>query len=288
MPRPVATAPPTPLVPARYLRQESAYRSLGPSRARSIGCGLLLKTDRILDFDDIAPGDYSAVWCLRGSGTYRDESGASWRLEPGTLFHRFPGRRHTTVFDPGCRWAEAFLMFAPSVGNALAGLGVIDPRRAVQRPGIDLALLDDLARQIGELRDAEEGELPRHLARLLQLLTELVSRDGERQQVDPHRAAVDLACRRLADEQRLPLPALARALGLSYERFRKVFRERMGMSPGEYRIRRRIDRARALLTSGAEPVKAIADTLGYPNPYAFSAQFKQVVGESPEAFRRRH
>ena len=73
---------------------------------------------------------------------------------------------------------------------------------------------------------------------------------------------------------------------MSYERFRKVFRARMGVSPAAYRIRRRIDRARELLVGGVS-VSRVADELGYANPFIFSAQFKRLVGASPRAFQRR-
>ena len=84
----------------------------------------------------------------------------------------------------------------------------------------------------------------------------------------------------------LGMTALSARLGLGYERFRKVFRQRVGMSPGEYRIRRRIDRARALIAQHRLSNTQVAHALGYRDPFTFSKQFKQVVGVSPGAFRR--
>ena len=100
---------------------------------------------------------------------------------------------------------------------------------------------------------------------------------------------VDEACRLLAEEAdgRTTLDQVARRLGLSYESFRKDFRARMGLSPGDYRIRRRMDRARELLVASRESIKEIAYELGYPNASVFSLQFKREVGLSPEHYRRR-
>jgi AraC-like DNA-binding protein len=75
-------------------------------------------------------------------------------------------------------------------------------------------------------------------------------------------------------------------MGLSYERFRKIFRQRQGLSPGDYRIRRRIDQAKALITQHRLSNKEIAYALGYADPFTFSKQFKQVVGMSPAVFRK--
>ena len=100
---------------------------------------------------------------------------------------------------------------------------------------------------------------------------------------------IDEACRLLAEEAtgRATLERIAKRLDLSYEIFRKEFRERMKISPGDYRIRRRLDRARELLLSTKTTVTDIADELGYPNASVFSLQFKRLIGSSPEHYRRR-
>lgn len=270
------------------LHSFTAYRSVGPRRDGQIGVGFLPKPGRIVDATDDRPHHYSAVWCLRGSGTYVDDGGTAWPLRAGSLFHRFTDRRHSTRFDPGCDWAECFIALAGTLAVALAAVGVIDPRRPVQHPGLDIGLATELHELVGTLRAAPERDLPSLTVRLVGILTALCMRDHADVAADPQRAVIDRACRRLTEDPRLDLARLARESGLSYERFRKRFREQVGVSPGEYRIRRRIDRARTLLQTPGTAIKAVAQELGYPNPYAFSAQFKLVVGESPEAFRRRH
>jgi AraC-like DNA-binding protein len=82
------------------------------------------------------------------------------------------------------------------------------------------------------------------------------------------------------------LQPLLDAHGISYERFRKIFREQTGLSPNDYRIRRRMDLARAMLVQQRSSIKQIAYTLGYPDPFSFSRQFKQVVGVPPKHFTR--
>jgi len=85
----------------------------------------------------------------------------------------------------------------------------------------------------------------------------------------------------LADS--LPLRELARRHHVSYPSFRRAFRRIMNVSPGEYRIRQRIDAACALLPD--HPVKEVADLLGYCDPFTFSLQFKKFTGMPPSEFR---
>lgn len=278
---------PSPAAPLRLLRNANAYRTLGAGQGVRIGVGFLVKSGRTVDFPWGRVAQYSAVWLLRGGGSYMDEQRRVHVLRPGSLFHRFHDRPHGTTIEPGSHWAEAFFCLPNAIATALMQIGAIDPRRPVSEPGVDLALLDDLDALREELTRAGESELPRLMNRIAGLLIDLLSREDGRGDA-PRRRLIDDACRRLADDPRCDLERLAAELGLSYERFRKVFRDATGVAPAAYRIRRRIDRARRLLVGGTQPLAAIADELGYPNQFAFSAQFKRLVGESPEAYRKRH
>jgi AraC-like DNA-binding protein len=255
------------------------------SRSGLLSCGIMAKRQAGRDRTGGRPDHYSAVWCLRGTGSFRDQRGAITVLVPGSLFHRFTDRDHANDLDPQGRWVEGYLAFGAPLERALVAMRVLDPSRPVQLPGLDLAHLRELLAIRDRLVEAPDRELPELLARIVALLVALVGRE-RRAAVEPHAALIDEACRRLAAEGRVDLPRLAAADGLSYERFRKLFRERIGLSPDAYRIHRRIERARALLESTDQPVQAIADQLGYANPFQFSAQFKRLVGMSPASYRK--
>ena len=72
---------------------------------------------------------------------------------------------------------------------------------------------------------------------------------------------------------------------MSYPTFRRRFRAAMQVSPGAYRVRRRLEQARLLLLE--KPVKQVAEELGYSDPFTFSAQFKAHFGLSPQHFQMR-
>ncbi len=279
---PLAAAP---VAPLRLLRHAAAYRTIGAGAGVRLGAGFLVKSDRTADFAWRNIGHYSAVWCLRGGGIYLDERRRAHAVAPGVLFHRFHDRAHGSSITSGSHWAEGFIHLPNALAAALMAAGVIDPHRPPHDAGIDLGLLDELDGLREALIQSGEGELPRLMNRLAGLLIDLLS--SERSDA-PGRRLIDEACRRLGDDPRCDPARLARSLGFSYERFRKVFRAATGVAPAAYRIRRRIDRARRLLITSGLPLATIAGELGYPNQFAFSAQFKRMVGESPEAYRRRH
>jgi len=269
------------IVPASLCADHNCYRSLRGSRERGlVACGFMAKVGGWDARDDARPA-YSAVLVLRGSGWYADAAGRRWPLAPGSLFQRFTGLRHTLWIEPGSGWAECWIHCDRTSEAMLAELGVIERTRPVSEPGIDLALVRELWREVDALEAARDRDLPRHLMRLLAMLLTLLG--GEAAAAPGFDA--DRACRLLADDPRADLRLVARELGLPYGRFRKVFRAAVGLGPGEYRLRRRLDRARAELLTG-RPVAAIAAGLGYANPFTFTTLFRKHVGVSPSAWRR--
>ncbi len=276
-------------VPTRLVADVTAFRTFAAPGIRGhLSLGFQDKGGRSTDVTDGAFLTFSCILILRGAGTYTDWNGRTYPLAAGDVFQRVPLRKHTVTIDPASAWVECWVDVDHDLARQLAAVGVIDLDRAVLRPGLDLAMMERHEREMTELRTAAEGDLGRRYAAIVAILVDWYGRDRARATPDPSAAMVDEACRLLADgiAERALVATVARG-GLSYERFRKVFRARMGVSPGAYRIRRRIDRARELLLASGDTVAAIADELGYANPFAFSAQFKQLVGVSPEQYRQR-
>ncbi len=86
-------------------------------------------------------------------------------------------------------------------------------------------------------------------------------------------------------EREYRIPETAARLSLSDRRFRTLFFEKTGMTPKEFIIHYRMERAGAMLLSTTLPVSQIAEACGYSDPLYFSRQFSRVCGVSPTAFR---
>jgi AraC-like DNA-binding protein len=91
------------------------------------------------------------------------------------------------------------------------------------------------------------------------------------------------------DEHYLESPPLARVaevVGLAPNYLHRLFRRVFGVTPFDYMQRRRLDRARHLLTGSALQIQEIAAACGYDNPLYFSRVFARRFGLSPRALRR--
>ncbi len=89
--------------------------------------------------------------------------------------------------------------------------------------------------------------------------------------------------RRMAET--VTLPQLAATSGFSAQHLNLIFRRALGMTPLQYHLRARIDRAAALLREGRLTVHAIARQVGFDDAYYFSRMFRKQHGQSPAQYR---
>ena len=81
---------------------------------------------------------------------------------------------------------------------------------------------------------------------------------------------------------------LATLGNLSPNYLHKVFTIEMGMTPNDYIISMRIDKAKELLLETMLPIYEIAERCGFDNVHYFSYCFKKKLSISPSAFRKNH
>ncbi|MGA2011961.1 MAG: AraC family transcriptional regulator [Solirubrobacteraceae bacterium] len=95
--------------------------------------------------------------------------------------------------------------------------------------------------------------------------------------------AKDLADARYFDP--LGVSDLASAAGLSRAHFSREFRRAFGVSPHEYLLTRRLERAAALLRLTDHSVTEICFSVGLQSLGSFTTSFTRVYGRSPTAYR---
>ncbi len=82
------------------------------------------------------------------------------------------------------------------------------------------------------------------------------------------------------------IAALARISNLSPSRFHAVFKSKIGVSPHQYLLRLRIERAKEMLVSDKNSVADVASAIGFEDAFYFSRIFKKHTGVTPLAFRK--
>jgi AraC-like DNA-binding protein len=78
---------------------------------------------------------------------------------------------------------------------------------------------------------------------------------------------------------------IAQFIGLNKNYFSTLFKQSLGVTPQEYIIKFRINKACELLKNPTLSISDVSRSVGYSDPLGFSKIFKQVKGSSPKAFR---
>ena len=88
-------------------------------------------------------------------------------------------------------------------------------------------------------------------------------------------------------DEALRLPKLAEMAGLSVYQFDQRIRGLFHVTAGQYLVKVRIDAACQRLVTTDEAIAQIALSCGYSDQSSFSRKFKQAVGISPLAYRKK-
>ena len=83
------------------------------------------------------------------------------------------------------------------------------------------------------------------------------------------------------------LDDVAAVVGLGLSQFHARFERETGFSPGQYRTRIRIERAKRHLREGEWSVTELAHRLGFSTSQYFATTFKRYTGMTPRTYRER-
>ncbi len=201
-----------------------------------------------------------------------------------------------TVFDG---WDGLVLTLRPELLRHVAGEMGLNPAgvRLVGEP----RTRDPLILQIGEallavLREASPGErayveslrdaLAIHLLRNYSSLSPREERQPGHGLPSPKlRRAIEAIQENL--ESGISLRRLAEAAGVSVSHFEVLFKRSTGLSPYQFVLRCRIERAKRLLQDEGLSLAQVAARAGFCDQGHLARQFKRIVGVTPSGFRRR-
>ena len=77
---------------------------------------------------------------------------------------------------------------------------------------------------------------------------------------------------------------LAEKCRISEVYFRKLFAEQFGVSPRQFLIEVRLNKAKQLLSGGSLKISAVSEKCGFSNPYHFCRAFKNKTGMTPTEY----
>ena len=85
---------------------------------------------------------------------------------------------------------------------------------------------------------------------------------------------------------KMDIDDLANVVSLSRSHFSRAFKHSVGLSPMEYVVVRRVERAKAMISGTREPLAEVALACGFADQPHLNRRFRDIVGISPGRWRR--
>jgi AraC-like DNA-binding protein len=233
--------------------------------------------------------DYYMIFISKGRGTFCSALTEPVEIGEGSCFFLFPGVWHRYRPDIRSGWEEYWVGFHGYYVDQLMKQDFFNPHQPCLKTGLDRDLLVLFKKMIDVVNASLVGYSQQIAGLTLQILG-LVNTISLSKQYNhsPLEKAITKAKFLLQEslEHPIDIPQLAQQLPMGYSAFRKNFKAVTGLSPNQYHLNLRIERAKELLESTLLNVEEIADQTGFDSIYYFSRIFKKKVGLSPNMYRK--
>ncbi len=276
------------IIPQEAFRNDRIYHNFGTDYSNVVGCGFLNKIGKDCWENNTIFRHYAIVLVLSGKAKQIDEEGKETEIKPGCLIQRIPDKQQSLIIDSDGSWLEFFICISASMYEALISMNLLDKEQNVLYPGINRAIYDECNTLLNSMKKTHPSEIDILLPEALKIILILHRLHKEKGTSSKDRELIKKACLLLSKPTAYHESVLevAKELGIGYEKFRKLFKNQVGVSPGNYVLQKRMDYAKTCLMEKNKSIKEIAIELGFSDAYAFSKQFRNMVGVAPSEFRK--
>jgi AraC-like DNA-binding protein len=234
--------------------------------------------------------EYQINYITEGSGIFETSNG-QFPVVPGSMLILRPGMWHRYKPDPNTGWNEHYIGFNGDFCSKLFHEGFFQTGKPVLYVGFQESLLKLFFEIIQLVKDEKTGHQQVAAANTILMLSKILSvvRNQEFAGKTIERT-IRKACLYFRENlnANVNIEQLATDLNVGYSYFRQMFRKYTGISPTQYHLSLRIQKAKDLLISTDQSFKEIAIDLGFESYFYFSRIFKDKTGKSPMEFRKEH
>lgn len=230
-------------------------------------------------------------YILDGSGVFSDGN-TKKELSPGDGFVVFPNCLVTYTADPKNPWTYSWVGFQGLKAESLLNKAGIYRESPFFTYKADDKLKDCLKNMISEARLNTSSELML-LGHLYIFLSLLIQNNRKSSSYETKFLNQEKYVKRVIEfisknySGKISISEIALSIGLDRSYLYLIFKKLMKMSPQEFLINYRIERAVNLLQNSDLTIGDIARSVGYEDPLQFSKIFKKIKGMSPNQFRQK-
>ena len=234
--------------------------------------------------------EYQLIYITRGSGYFESASCSKTKIEAGMMFMLFPGEWHTFAPDPSTGWDDHWVGFNGSFIDDKIKHGFLTFKNCIFKVGVDERIINTYHEIFDIIYNEKKG--------FQQMVASLsISLIGRIYYVELNHSFGDSYMSRIINQAKIimkedttsskSLEDIASSLNISYSLFRREFKNKCGISPGQYRLEIKLAKAKELLYSTNLSIAEISTKLNFECLGQFSTFFKKKAGIPPLEFRKR-
>lgn len=234
--------------------------------------------------------EYQLIYITRGSGYFESASCSKTKIEAGMMFMLFPGEWHTFAPDPSTGWDDHWVGFNGSFIDDKIKHGFLTFKNCIFKVGVDERIINTYHEIFDIIYNEKKG-----FQQMVASLT--ISLIGRIYYVELNHSFGDSYMSRIINQAKIimkedttsskSLEDIASSLNISYSLFRREFKNKCGISPGQYRLEIKLAKAKELLYSTNLSIAEISTKLNFECLGQFSTFFKKKAGIPPLEFRKR-
>lgn len=233
--------------------------------------------------------EYQINYITEGSGIIETRLG-TFPVIPGTIIVIKQGEWHRYKPTKEIGWKEHYVGFQGIYADHIFSTGFYKETKPVIQIGFQDEILKAFYNIFDIVRDEKSAYQQVASGMLIQLLGSIISsvknKDFEGKDIERKIRKARIYFREHLDKN-IDVEKLADELNIGYSYFRRMFKKFTGISPVQYHLMLRLQRAKDLLVSTEMSVKEIALSLGFQSIFYFTRIFKKKMGMPPTEFRKK-
>jgi AraC-like DNA-binding protein len=231
---------------------------------------------------------YLVHYIVSGKGVFHCK-GKDYILGQGDSFVIFPGELVSYVSDSIDPWRYRWIAFKGDHSQEILNELGISPDQPCAKTN-NFRRINVLFYQTQQILKSGSSNCGLRSNGYLRLVlaeyNEALTQSKPREKITEAQQQIERAIRWLTLQYSRPLSIEEMAQNLGYHRthLSKIFKQQTGMSPMNYLLKIRMERAAYLLKTEPLTIQQIASSVGYSDALYFSKQFKKWHGVSPSVY----
>lgn len=244
-----------------------------PQAVRSVAEGRTLK-------------EFQILYISRGRGSL-EVHGQLHEMSQGSAFLAIPGipHKYKPVYETG--WHEYWVGFKGSFFDSMIEKDILSLDHLLFNPGINSRIIENFRLILEEVKAQKPLFQYRACAGIVTLLMDIFTLERRNEQPNYYEEIVEKAKIIMEDNcfSNISITEISGQSGVSVPRLNEIFKAYTSMTPYQYFIHIKIQKAKNLLTQKDASVKEVAYKLGFDDQFYFSRLFKNKTGFSPSELK---